>query len=159
MVRRSFCLIITVKFYYTYIHSGPCYQEWYKSGPWSRKGWEPLIYTNFIMLNLVWLSVIILETKGSNRKIYFVKIHFTLSIIAQHIECLCMKSSVSDCKIYCDTINLAIRDTQRHSCAYRNTRCRRIPTAVSQSCCVKGSSEDEKISNKFAIFNIPYRAQ
>ena len=43
MVRRSFYLIITVNFYYTYMHSGPCYQEWYKSGPWLRKGWEPLL--------------------------------------------------------------------------------------------------------------------
>ena len=27
LVRLSFCLIITVNFYYTYMHSGPCYQE------------------------------------------------------------------------------------------------------------------------------------
>ena len=46
MLKRSFCLIVTVNFYYTYMHSGPCYQEWYKSDPWSRKGWEPLIYVN-----------------------------------------------------------------------------------------------------------------
>ena len=43
MVRRSFYLIIIINFYYTYMHSSPCYQDWYKSGPWSRKRWEPLI--------------------------------------------------------------------------------------------------------------------
>ena len=42
MVRRNFCMIITVIFFYTHMHSGPYYQVWYKTGPWSGKSCEPL---------------------------------------------------------------------------------------------------------------------
>ena len=50
---------------YTYMHSSLCYQEWYKSSPWSGKGWEPLHWKVHVvkLSSIVWnYSLICIES-------------------------------------------------------------------------------------------------
>ena len=60
-MRRSFCLIITVFFYCNYMLSGPCYQEWYENGPWSRLGTPALVAIAVPTPEYNWRGLVLME--------------------------------------------------------------------------------------------------